>query len=324
MNGYQTSRSADPNRPVRPRRGFCRAWVARSAAVWFAVLTLTAPVVAHADELTEFQLARNAYEAQSHRVAVTRFEALVGVDPPRLTNRALILEARKYLAASYLFVGRRADAERQFELLVRADPRYELDPIAFPTEVLDLFTVVRTRLETEIRTQELARLAAEQAQRDRDSAEIRDARARLARLVALARTETIEQRPSRWIATIPFGVGQFQNGNEGLGWAFALLQTAALATSVITWTIHDNLPRDNTFTDDEDALARVTENFLRVTNWIATGAFAALALAGIVEAHFSFRESITVQRQRPIPEGILPIEVRVGIGLGGASLRVQF
>ena len=78
--------------------------------------------------------------------------------------RPLVLESRKYLAATYLFLGRKSDAEGQLELLLRAEPDYVLDPLAFPAEFVKTFSEVKVRLEQERlrKEQERARAAAQE------------------------------------------------------------------------------------------------------------------------------------------------------------------
>src|SRR5262245_7693507 len=102
--------------------------------------------IARADELEDFEHARQAYEAQNYAQAIERFEALVGGEVPHITTRALVLESRKYLAASYLFVHDIPHAEEQFARLLGDDPTYP-EPTAFPSEVRATFARVRTRVD---------------------------------------------------------------------------------------------------------------------------------------------------------------------------------
>src|SRR5690606_6232925 len=133
--------------------------------------------------------------------------------------------SRKYLGATLLFLERPVDAAEQFELLLRAEPDYRLDPVAFPAAVLAAFDTVRVRLEV------ARRAAEEQAEADerRRREELRQLQERLSRLEELedlARVERVELPNSRWLALFPFGVGQFRNGHRKAGIFFATTQGA--------------------------------------------------------------------------------------------------
>jgi hypothetical protein len=274
------------------------------AVVVVVVSCLGASTGAHADELEDFQIARNAYEAQNYALAVTRFERLVGGETPRLSSRPLVLESRKYLAAAYLFMGRREDADTQFERLLRYDETYELDPVAFPTEVLDLFTIVKSRLARERTQTEGAR---QQADRERERLRVAEQtreQDRLRRLVDLAENETVEESHSRWIAAIPFGVGQFQNGDDSLGVALAISEGLLLAASATAFFIHMSLVDDAIVegglpTPERDRAER-TEAVARIANWASVGAFLAVAIAGVVDAQIRF-EPFERTRRTPSP-----------------------
>lgn len=270
---------------------------------------------ARADELQEFEQARNAYEAQNYRLSVQRFEALVGGDVPHLESRPLILESRKYLAASYLFANRRADAEHQFELLLQEDGSYEVDPVMFPTEVLDVFAAVKARMRDTIANAQRAREEEEaRRQREQNEAQAREAeRHRL--LLDLAQTEVIEHQNSRWIAFVPFGVGQFQNGHNGLGWALAISEGLLGALSITSYLLWASLIGEKPAEADLDR-AELAERAFRISNWVTTGLFAALAITGVIDAQVRFVPSIREQRRRPLPDALRPNTV----GFGGAPL----
>lgn len=260
-------------------------------------------VAAHADELEDFQLAKNAYESQNYPLAIERFEVLVVGDSPKLKSRPLVLESRKYLAVSYLFAGQRKKAEAQFEALLKEESSYELDPLEFSTEVLDLFTSVRTRLHRErSEAQTLEQKAKEEQQRRAKQAA--DERSKnLQRLVQLAQTERVEYRHSRWVASLPLGVGQYQNGDETLGTLFLVSELALAAVSLTSFLIHDSL-HDVTPSPNQRDNAQFAEEASRITNWAATGALFAVALAGIVEANLNFKPVERTERKREVPRDV--------------------
>ena len=127
-----------------------------------AAISSTAP--ARADDLSDFEAARNRYERHDYGRAVEAFRGLVGSEPPRIANALLVLESRKYYAASLLFVGNKEEARKQFRLLLHQEPEYTLDPLAFPKEVVTLFDQVKESVH-----QELAREREAEQQREAEA-----------------------------------------------------------------------------------------------------------------------------------------------------------
>jgi hypothetical protein len=121
--------------------------------VWAAFAT-----PARADDFERFQQAYGAYTAQQYTEAIAQLTALVAANEASTDARPLVLESLKYLAASHLFLGHGADAERTFERLLSLEPDYVLDPLAFPEEVQLVYARVKTRMDAERHSEaELAR-----------------------------------------------------------------------------------------------------------------------------------------------------------------------
>ncbi len=266
--------------------------------VLLCLALFAAPV--RADDLGEFEQARKAYEAQDYARAAEAFAALVGTNPPRLSDRLLVLESRKYLAASSLFVADAARAKEQFRLLLTEEPEYMLDPLAFPTEVLTLFDQTKaeiqrashSRLESEQRRLAAALAAQREEQRLR--------RENLARLMALAEEGESREKNSRWVASMPFGLGQFQNRNSGLGAALAVSQGIAAAVSVVTFIGHQQL-RDDRPSPDQLDNTREREAIWRKINIASFVTFAGLAVVGILDAHARFVPERVTPSPRKLP-----------------------
>jgi tetratricopeptide (TPR) repeat protein len=315
----------------------------RFAALAAAAVTLAAPgarpALVRADELTDFEQARVAYDRAQYRQAIVRFEALVGGETPRLRSAPLVLESRKYLAASYLFDGAPDKAEAQFERLLRADPAYQLDPAAFPRDVHRLFASVRDRLQEEAREdqeQEQERFRAEQERQ----AEQERLRQRVVDLEAIARQEVVREHNSRWVAMVPFGAGQFQNGHQRLGLTLAVTQGVLAATFATTFFLHQRirateLPGHTLPGCSEagqsfcDQLQR-RERAYRYTNWLSGGLLAGLVVYGIIDAQLRFVPQTETTRTRELPPEREPErpspgpQLGFGVGPGGAELRLLF
>lgn len=279
-------------------------------SAWLACAVVLAPSrTVRADELDRFEAARRSYEIQDYPGAAAILEELVGGAIPGVRSRPLLLESRKYLAATYLFLGRRPDAETQVELLLGEDATYELDPLAFPRELHELFEKVRLRLFEQRRAEEEESRRREEDARRRQAEELLRERERIRRLEALAGIETVERQHSRWIAMLPFGIGQFQNGDAGLGTALAVTQGLLAAASITTFVLHRSLPSPNAIATSEYPRAAQLERAYTISNWAATGLLGLVAVIGIVDAQIRFKPVERFSRSRS--------------GLAGAELSLQ-
>ena len=147
-------------------------------------------------------------------------------------------------------------------------------------------------------------------------------------LEELAATETVEKKNSRWIAALPFGIGQFQNEDRKLGIMFAVTESAFLAASIATFVGHNSL-RDENPAPSELERARRVERALRIGNWVSVGALLSFYVAGVVEAEVRFKPVIRTTKKRELPDELPPPKsqrpkIRIDVGLTRAKLRVDF
>jgi tetratricopeptide (TPR) repeat protein len=292
------------------------------AAALATALCLCWSLPARANDFEEFEAARSAYDAQDYARAAQLFEALVGGEVPRLTNRSLVLESQKYLGASYLFLTQLDQAAEHFERLLHMDPEYMLDPLAFPEEVQRLFAQVKTRLESEQRAAEEARKREEERLVKLQLDRARKERERWDQLFKLAETERVHDVRSRWLGIVPFGVGQFQNGHDGLGLVLAVSQASLLAISLTAFILHDNLRgQEPVGSKREDA--RLAEQAFRYTNQVSFSLFAVLAVTGVLDAQVRFHGTRTYERTRPLPPDLYG-GPELSVSPGGAELRLRF
>ncbi|MEY4576023.1 MAG: hypothetical protein RL701_726 [Pseudomonadota bacterium] len=294
------------------------------ACVLFAALAFVSPGSVRANDFEEFETARGAYESQDYARAARQFERLGGGDTPTLTNRSLLLESKKYLGASYLFLGKLLQAQAEFERLLRLDPQYILDPLGFPEDVQRLFTSVKNRLDSE------RRVAEEEGRRERERQDrvvterVSEERQRWQRLVALAESEAVQEKRTRWVALMPFGVGQMQNGHDGLGAVLAVSESSLLLISFVSWIVHENLRGQDPTPGKRDAF-ELTERVSRFTNQISLGLFGVVAVTGIVDAQLRFQGDVETSRKREVPSDLREPRVSLGTnGMSGLSLHVQF
>jgi len=276
--------------------------------------------VARANDFEDFEAARSAYESADYAVAAQRFEKLGGGDTPRLTNRSLLLEAKKYLGASYLFIGKLQLAEAELERLLRLDAQYILDPLAFPEEVQRLFSRVKARLDSE------RRVAEEEQRREQDRLSRKEIermegeQKRWARLTALAQEERVLQQRSRWIALMPFGIGQVQNGHASLGAILAVSEVSLLLVSLVSWGVHENLRGQSPAANERDEY-NLTERVSRYTNQVSLGLFGVIAITGIIDAQVRFEGDSARTRKRMLPQDLRDAP---RLTLSPTSLRLRF
>ena len=286
-----------------------------------AVVVLGAASAAHSAptqaEGEAFRAGKKLYEDGSHAQAVQYFALAIEGPTPSIKDAGLVQQSRMIRGACDMYLGRIAEADLQFERVLRQNPAFEPDAILFPPGVLDEFRRIRDKLEKE---------AAEKKAGDAASKKIAALEATNARLVeqveglrAFGRTERVVVRRSRVIASIPFGVGQFQNGEPGLGIFFAAAQGLTLGASTIAFYYHASLPRDPV---DANA-ARTAASTARIVNWISLGAFVSLAIGGISQAHVAFVPESWESRARPLPKSlavhpiVAPLEGGAFVGWGG-------
>lgn len=299
----------------------------RFALLAFVGATLVASPTAHADELQDFREGRGAYDTAEYERAVTILGDLCGgAFVPR--NAGLTIECRKYLAAALLSVDRREDAERQFEAILREEPDFVPDPAVFPRAVLVVFGEVKERVAEEMRQDDQRRQEAEAAERDRQMRALLEQQERYRQLLELASVEVVEEHRSRLVATLPFGIGQFQNGDRGLGIGMAAGQASLAGLTMVSFFFHRSLRGER----DEPGLSSSAfvraERAWRIANWVSLAGLGTLITIGIIEAHTSFRSSVRRERPRELPEGLQeappsPV-LEVGLGPTRAHMTLRF
>jgi tetratricopeptide (TPR) repeat protein len=288
--------------------------------VLFAVSLAAAP--ARADDASELERAKASYDAGRYAEAVERFrEILNSASPNALREPTAIERARAYYAACLIALGRSDEADAEIEKVIRANPVFSPDPVAFPGKVVDRFIEIKSRLKGEIEAAFRARAAVEQAAKAKAE---RQQREYIESLQRLASQETVLVRNSRWIAMVPFGAGQFQNGQQELGYTFLLAESALAVTSIASGVIHMNLVADyashpGTADFDKFTSDRVTA---RDVNRYSAGALALVALVGIVHAQLTFIPEVQEMRQRPLPPPPPAVTPKVGMGPSGFFLGV--
>jgi hypothetical protein len=208
------------------------------------------------------------------------------------------------------------------------DPDYDIDPVACPGAVVEKFQQVQAQVTTELAQKEALDAARQQRERAGEVEELILQQQRLQALEELAANETVEKVNSRWIAALPFGIGQFQNESRKLGIMFAVTESAFLAASIATFIGHNSLRDENPAPSEIERAQRV-ERALRIGNWVSVGAFLSFAIAGVTEAEVRFKPVIRTTRKRELPDELKSPqtsrpEIQFQLGLTGGKIQVDF
>jgi tetratricopeptide (TPR) repeat protein len=261
---------------------------------------------ARADEITEYQFALNAYDTGDYKAAIERFDKLLTRDP-QITNTALLIEIHKYLGASYMFTGKIEAGKAQFKELLRLEPKYELDSVLFPTEVLDEFLKVKKEMEDELKQIEASKKKKLQAleEKRKQLKETWDKLMQAAEHPTYVRQNV--KKNNLLLAFIPFGVGQFQNDHKIKGWLFFSFETALLVSTVTTFALADYYNVSGLGYGNQDYLStgRRLGTATMVTFWLLIGTI----IAGTIDALVFFRKKKVTYET--VKENDIPPEYRL-------------
>jgi hypothetical protein len=212
-------------------------------------------------------------------------------------------EAYKLSGLSHFFLGKptlpesRQAAYGAFFNLLKQEPDYKLDPLFVPPDAVSFFESVKTEQEAQLRPiREFLR-----------KKQLQDELLNKARASATLQSGGMERRlavSSPVVALLPFGLGQFQNGNPSLGIGMAVGQSIAALTSLLSYLMIYVLrdPQSGEFKSNSLTLA---QNFY-ISQWAGAGVFYALWIAGAIEASVRYvPERLLTQPPSAAPAGPL-------------------
>jgi tetratricopeptide (TPR) repeat protein len=163
----------------------------------------------------ELGAARTSFRAGDFPGAIATLSTLL-YPQARLSDPAELAEAHLLLGVAYFEIGRREGAARELESALFLDDSLTIEPGLFSDEAVAFFQSRRRDVERRAaEAEERKRLA-----RDRD------------RLRQLLKNVVVVEKRSYYLNFIPFGTGQFQNGDRKKGVFFAVAGAALGATSV--------------------------------------------------------------------------------------------
>ncbi|MSP16580.1 MAG: hypothetical protein EXR73_08225 [Myxococcales bacterium] len=164
----------------------------------------TPPVLARADAGAGADLlarARNEYQASRYQESAVLLYELLYAGGARSAD-AERLVAHKLLGDCYVFLGEAEKAAREYRALLELDPDHELDSVIDDPAVVDVFAGVRRAMAAQLKALRHERAVVEA----RRQLPIRE--------VTIVREE---RSPRAWLNWVPFGAGQFKNGQQQKG-----------------------------------------------------------------------------------------------------------
>ena len=271
--------------------------------IWSAVGATVS--LARADDRAEIDKARSAFQRKEYADVERRLGHFADASTTGLRDQAVLPEAYFLLASALFRLGRPDTAWGLLDAIAAKRPDVEPDALLFPPEVVDGFADAKGRIRERVAEQQVER---ERLQREAVEARARDKKKleeRIAKLEAFAKTETLVEQHGRALAFAPFGLGQFQNGDKGLGWVLLTGQSLALLTCAITVVVYDRALDDAYATRDQPGVSRqylARASTTQTLNVISAITGLVLAAGGVVEAQVNFVPSVRVTRDRTSDE----------------------
>ncbi len=219
----------------------------------------------------QLRRARNEYMYGNYGRAVELLKELLY--PMRLSTDAQVVEARQYLALSYYLLHRFDDMGDEFAKLLHIEPDYELDPFTVPPAIIEMFESIRKQLKPQLDA--IRQLRADQ---------------KLTKLSPGVRVEvqTRVTERSQFATFMPFGIGQFQNGQVSWGVAFAVSELLLLGINVAAF-VYASQAWENGYLPEDRALAQG----LLITQYASLAMFGVVWGLGVMHARLNFVPEVT-------------------------------
>ncbi len=236
----------------------------------------------------------------------------------QLSAEDRIVKAREMLGLCYFYTGQEQLAGQEFTALLYLRPRHRLDDFLIPPPAIAFFDRVWNEPEMKEKLEKIERERSEARQKQQKPLPSQ------LKKIYLQREEI---HRSRTLAFLPFGLGQFQNGETGKGIILATGGGLSLTANMVCYGLLSALANENgTYPAADLELARG----LRVGQYLSLGLFVAAWIYGAVDANLYFHSVSTgpyrIQKQEQIP--LLPDSAAwvpfATPGGGGFSFRSRF
>jgi hypothetical protein len=236
-----------------------------------------------AEDLAE---ARDEFRAGKYKAVIGLLNPIL-YPTPKLARTRDLVEAYVLLGVAQYESGDPKGATREVEAALYLDGSYSLDEQLFSEQARRFFDETKAAKEARDRAADDARAAAEKAEQ-------------LQKTIDSMRF--VERRPY-WVNFMPFGAGQFQNGDTKKGIFFAGTEAAAAGTSLVIFAYLTNKYGFGGQVPREDA-ADVRR--LQQVSIGATVVFYGVAIVGVIDALRNYK----AQAEIKFDEDLLPEDIR--------------
>ncbi|HEY2406727.1 MAG TPA: hypothetical protein VGI10_12030 [Polyangiaceae bacterium] len=252
------------------------------------------------------------YDGGRYAECANALHELLRPDGPRpLKDPDVVQSARVYQAACLIGSGQPDLADAPLKAAIHDNPQMKPpDSLVFPPAVVERFLRVREASLADIRHFEAERIKKAQAAAAELEKLARKERERVAALERLARQETIVVENRRAFALVPFGVGQFQNDSDALGWLFLSSETLLAAGALTTLGVYTHQIQD---AEDKrgKGIALAPGANAQLTNWRSAAAYTSLAffavsLIGVGQAELAYVPGHREVREHKLPKELEP------------------
>lgn len=180
------------------------------------------------------------------------------------------LEVHRLLGFGHFILQDRVKSREHFLQLLTREPDAELDPLYMPPTVIDFFKNIREENREMIEAIRKHRKGEEEGEGAQPSG-----------------PPVIREKNPYFVSFIPFGAGQFQNGDKIKGTLFLTGEIAMLGVNISSYLVSANLDGDDGYYSKDNAKA--AKNW-RIAQYVSLGVFTALVVGGIIDAVLNYRE----------------------------------
>jgi tetratricopeptide (TPR) repeat protein len=215
----------------------------------------------------DFVQARTAFRSGQYGEAIALFNGML-YPTSRLADSQELADAHLLLAVCYFETGKREFAEREFEEALALRPDLHIEAFGFSRGATEFL---------ESKKREIDQRAREASDR------LRLARERQ-RLIAAVNRLQVKERPNILLNLVPFGVGQFQNGETRRALFFGLSEVVLGGASVALWAYQLRYANGQVPPDEVDTVRNV--QVLQVT----TGTLCLAVMGwGVIDAFVRYK-----------------------------------
>ena len=216
----------------------------------------------------------NAYVYGSYKEAVSKLTRLVR--PQVLLNTSDDLEtAYKYLGLAHFYLNQEELAQEFLRDLLYLNPQHKFDAAKIPPNAMSFINQLRLELQSKINQRQTALNNQRELNKRRELERSRQ-------LIILE-----QQVNQRLVAFVPFGAGQFQNQDPGLGYFFLASELVAVGMSAgFFWGVESLRLPNGRYSRDSYIFAHQLQRAQVISGGIAIG----LMMSGVIHALLTFKK----------------------------------